>query len=176
MKFAPQRTTISPADILDGAPMQQAHSAVRDLKLVYPDTGLDARTLCMGLVEIDPGHSSPFHCHNCEEVYYVLSGEGVLEIDGKTHPLVKGGASLQRPNLKHRVVNTGTETLRLIVVGGETSGGVIARLGLQKLRAHPDNGVGTGFCHSEDGKRTSFFFKSGKVGADTVILDALEVM
>ncbi len=118
MKFAPQRTTISPADFLDGAPMQQAHKAVRDLKLVYPDTGLDARTLCMGLVEIDAGNSSPFHCHNCEEVYYVLSGEGVLEIDGESHPLVQGGASLQRPNLKHRVVNTGTETLRLIVVGG----------------------------------------------------------
>lgn len=118
MEFAKQRTTISVKDILDGAPMQQADKAVRDLKLVYPDTGLDARTLCMGLVEIDPGHASPMHCHNCEEVYYVLEGTGELEIDGETHPLTAGGASLQRPNLKHRVVNTGDVPLRLIVVGG----------------------------------------------------------
>lgn len=118
MKFSPQKTTIIPEDILDGAPMQQADQAVRDLKLVYPDTGLDARTLCMGLVEIDPGHASPTHRHNCEEVYYVLSGQGALEIEGETHPLVQGGASLQRPNLTHRVVNTGEDTLRLLVIGG----------------------------------------------------------
>ena len=118
MKFAEPRTTITPQDILDGSPMQQADKAVRDLKLVYPDTGLDARTLCMGLVEIDPGHASPMHRHNCEEVYYVLSGRGEVEIDGEKHPLVEGGASLQRPNLAHRVINTGDETLRLLVIGG----------------------------------------------------------
>lgn len=118
MAAVPSRTTITPQDILDGAPMQQSHGNVRDLKLVYPATGLDANTLCMGLVEIDPGHSSPMHKHNCEEVYYVLSGRGVLEIDGEKHPLEAGGASLQRPNLAHRVVNTGDETLRLIVVAG----------------------------------------------------------
>ncbi|MBO6637608.1 MAG: cupin domain-containing protein [Roseitalea sp.] len=118
MKFAPQRTTIAAQDILDGAPMQQEHQAVRDLKLVYPETGLDARTLCMGLVEIDPGHSSPMHRHNCEECYYVLSGEGELEIDGETHPLTEGGASLQRPNLKHKVTNTGDKPLRLLVIAG----------------------------------------------------------
>lgn len=118
MKSVAPRTTITPADVLDGAPMQQNHGNVRDLKLVYPDTGLDAKTMCMGLVEIDPGHASPMHKHNCEEVYYVLSGSGVLEIEGEEHPLVAGGASLQRPNLAHRVVNNGDETLRLIVVGG----------------------------------------------------------
>ncbi len=118
MSARPQRTTIAPDDILDGSPMQQKDRAVRDLKLVYPETGLDARTLCMGLVEIEPGHSSPMHRHNCEECYYVLAGEGELEIDGETFPLVAGGASLQRPNLMHRVTNTGTDTLRLLVVGG----------------------------------------------------------
>ena len=118
MHFAPQRTTITPRDILDGSPMQQKDKAVRDLKLVYPDTGLDARTLCMGLVEIEPGHSSPVHRHYCEECYYVLSGKGELEIDGETHPLVAGGASLQRPNLIHKVTNTGDETLRLLVIAG----------------------------------------------------------
>lgn len=118
MKTVAPRTTITPQDILDGAPMQQANNAVRDLKLVYPDTGLDARTMCMGLVEIDPGHASPMHRHNCEEIYYVLSGNGVLEIEGEEHALVAGGASFQRPNLKHRVVNSGDETLRLLVIGG----------------------------------------------------------
>jgi len=118
MKSTPQRTTITPVDILDGSPMQQKDKAGRDLKLVYTETGLAARTLCMSLVVMEPGPSSPMHRHNCEECYYVLAGTGELEIDGATHPLVAGGASLQRPNLAHRVTNTGSETLRLLVIAG----------------------------------------------------------
>lgn len=65
---------------------------------------------------------------------------------------------------------------KLIVVGGETSGGVIKRLGIHRLRALPDNGIGTGFCESEDSNQTRFFFKSGKTGTETVLLDALAAM
>lgn len=123
MSNATEVVSLSPEQILDGAPMQQEHGAVRDLKLVYPETGLGAQTLCMGLVEIEPGHSSPLHRHNCEEVYYILGGSGVLEIEDaqgtmQPHQLVAGGCSLQRPNRTHRVVNNGTETLRLLVVAG----------------------------------------------------------
>lgn len=117
-KTAGKVVSIGPDEILDGAPMQQEHGGVRDLKLVYPETGLDARTLCMGLVEIDPGQSSPMHRHNCEEVYYVLAGQGELELEGNRYPLVANGCSLQRPNEIHRVHNTGTETLRLLVIAG----------------------------------------------------------
>lgn len=123
MAISKQKTTLRPEQVLDGAPMQQKSGAVRDLKLVYPDTGLDAQTLCMGVVEIDPGHASPLHRHNCEEVYYVLNGEGVLDIEDEdgvmeSLPLVTGGCSLQRPNRKHRVRSVGKEALRLVVVGG----------------------------------------------------------
>ena len=118
-----QRTVLKPEQILDGAPMQQLHVGVRDLKLVYPETGLNAQTLCMGVVEIEPGHASPMHRHNCEEVYYVLSGEGVLDIEDEqgvmeSHALIAGGCSLQRPNRTHRVRSVGGEALRLVVVGG----------------------------------------------------------
>jgi|JI6StandDraft_1071083.scaffolds.fasta_scaffold338631_2 mannose-6-phosphate isomerase-like protein (cupin superfamily) len=118
-----ERTVLKPEQILDGAPMQQLHGGVRDLKLVYPETGLNAQTLCMGVVEIEPGHASPMHRHNCEEVYYVLSGEGLLEIENdegvmESLALVAGGCSLQRPNRTHRVRSVGSEALRLVVVGG----------------------------------------------------------
>ncbi|WP_306120725.1 MULTISPECIES: cupin domain-containing protein [unclassified Roseitalea] len=113
-----KRVTITREEVLDGAPMQQKSGGVRDLKLVYPETGLDAQTLCMGVVEVDPGEHSPMHRHNCEEVYYVISGEGELESEGKRYPLKAGGAAFNRPNTPHRVWNTGTETLQLVVVGG----------------------------------------------------------
>ena len=51
-------------------------AARSDLKLIYPETGFDVMTLCLGVVEIDPGHHTPLHRHRCEEVYYVVSGAG----------------------------------------------------------------------------------------------------
>lgn len=118
-----ERVVLHPNEIQDGAPMQQEDGGVRDLKLVYPETGLGCNSLCMGVVEIDPGLASPFHRHNCDEVYYVLDGEGVLEIEDQDgnmteHKLSIGSCSLQRPNRTHRVRSTGDKPLRLVVVGG----------------------------------------------------------
>ncbi len=112
------RVVIAPAERLDGSAMQQASGAVRDLKLIYPETGFDAMTLCLGVVEIDPGHHSPLHRHRCEEVYYVVRGSGELESDGKRFRLTLGCAVLNRPGVLHRVFNTGNETLQLVVVAG----------------------------------------------------------
>jgi mannose-6-phosphate isomerase-like protein (cupin superfamily) len=113
-----KRVVITPAERLDGSAMQQAGGAVRDLKLIYPETGFDAMTLCLGVVEIDPGHHSPLHRHRCEEVYYVVRGTGELESDGRRYPLAPGCAVLNRPGVVHRVHNTGTQTLQLVVVAG----------------------------------------------------------
>jgi mannose-6-phosphate isomerase-like protein (cupin superfamily) len=112
------RIVIAPAERLDGSAMQQAGGAVRDLKLIYPETGFDAMTLCLGVVEIDPGHHTPLHRHRCEEVYYVVEGSGELESDGRLHPLSPGCAVLNRPGVKHRVFNRGPGILRLVVVAG----------------------------------------------------------
>ncbi|MFN3374022.1 MAG: cupin domain-containing protein, partial [Chloroflexus sp.] len=78
----------------------------------------DAKTLCLGIVEIDPGHHSPLHRHNCEEVYYVIKGSGEIESDGKRYKFSAGCAIFNRPNTIHRVWNTGDETIQLAVVGG----------------------------------------------------------
>ena len=112
------RVVITLAERQDGSAMQQDNRAVRDLKLIYPETGFDARTLCLGVVEIDPGHHSPLHRHRCEEVYYVVRGSGELESNGQRYPLSPGCAVLNRPDVLHRVHNTGSETLQLIVVAG----------------------------------------------------------
>ena len=115
---AGQRVAITPGERRDGSAMQQACGSVRDLKLIYPETGFDAMTLCLGVVEIDPGHHSPLHRHRCEEVYYVVRGAGELESAGRRYPLSPGCAVLNRPNVLHRVHNTGTEPLQLVVVAG----------------------------------------------------------
>jgi quercetin dioxygenase-like cupin family protein len=86
------RIVISRGERLDGSAMQQAGGAVRDLKLIYPETGFDAMTLCLGVVEIDPGHHTPLHRHRREEVYYVVEGSGELEStddSSRSHPVAR---------------------------------------------------------------------------------------
>jgi mannose-6-phosphate isomerase-like protein (cupin superfamily) len=70
----------------------------------------------VGLATILPGKQNPVHYHpNCEEVLYVISGQGLHSCDGRTIPL-KAGMTIRIPaQVKHNLVNTGTETLRTLV-------------------------------------------------------------
>jgi mannose-6-phosphate isomerase-like protein (cupin superfamily) len=70
----------------------------------------------VGLATILPGKHNPVHYHpNCEEVLYVISGQGLQSCDGRTVQL-KAGMTVRIPaNVKHNLVNTGTETLRTLV-------------------------------------------------------------
>jgi len=70
----------------------------------------------VGLATILPGKQNPVHYHpNCEEVLYVISGEGLQSYDGRTVAL-KAGMTIRIPaNVKHNFTNTGTETLRTLV-------------------------------------------------------------
>ena len=70
----------------------------------------------VGLASILPGKRNPLHFHpNCEEVLYVISGQGLQSCDGRTIRL-KAGMTIRIPaKVKHNLVNTGTETLRALV-------------------------------------------------------------
>ncbi|MGF1646712.1 MAG: cupin domain-containing protein [Kineosporiaceae bacterium] len=115
---AGRRVVVRPREFGRGAPMEVGREGVRDLKVIYPETGFDAATLCFGIVEIDPARHSPLHRHRCEEMYYVLQGAGEVEQAGALFPIVAGDAVLNRPDVVHRVHNRGDVTLRLAVVAG----------------------------------------------------------
>ncbi len=70
----------------------------------------------VGLASIFPGKHNPVHYHpNCEEVLHVLSGQGLHSCDGRSIAL-KAGMTIRVPaGVKHNMVNTGTETLRMLV-------------------------------------------------------------
>ncbi len=111
------KVVVKKAEFLHGAPME-ARPGVKDIKVIYPETGMPTKSLCVGIVEIDPGAHSPRHRHNCEEVYYVLTGRGYLQTDEGRHPFEEGDAVLNKENRFHSVYNTGKEKIRLLVVAG----------------------------------------------------------
>jgi hypothetical protein len=49
-----QKVAAKKSELLYGAPME-ARPGVRDIKVIYPETGMPAKTLCVGIVEIEPG-------------------------------------------------------------------------------------------------------------------------
>ena len=74
--------------------------------------------MTLGVTEIGPGQPSPFlpHRHAQAEIYYVLSGEGVVHIDGVEHALHAGSSVFIPGDVPHGARNTGREVLRLLYV------------------------------------------------------------
>ena len=74
--------------------------------------------LTLGVTELGPGQPSPFlpHRHAQAEIYYVISGEGVVEIDGVEHALRAGSSVFIPGDVPHGARNTGRDVLRLLYV------------------------------------------------------------
>ena len=74
--------------------------------------------LTLGVTDVGPGQPSPFHRHRHAqaEIYYVLSGEGVVDIDGAEHVLRAGSSVFIPGNVWHGARNTGPGVLRLLYV------------------------------------------------------------
>ena len=71
----------------------------------------------IGLATILPGKHNPVHYHpNCEEMLFVISGEGVQSYDDDQTITLKAGMTIRIPAKgKHNLANTGKEPLRTLV-------------------------------------------------------------
>jgi quercetin dioxygenase-like cupin family protein len=82
--------------------------------VIGPHTGFDA--LEQTLLECEPGRSVRRATGECEEVLFVLSGEGVLRLEGQVHALEpESGVYLARGE-SYELEPRGTEALRLVAV------------------------------------------------------------
>lgn len=68
--------------------------------------------LNMTHVRIRPGETVPAHTHTDEDqVYYVASGSGFVELDGQRTDVAAGSAVLIPLGTEHLITNTGAEPL-----------------------------------------------------------------
>jgi mannose-6-phosphate isomerase-like protein (cupin superfamily) len=72
--------------------------------------------------ELDPGVSEGNHVHEgddaMEEIYYFISGTGVMSVGVEEVPFRAGDAMLVPPGVDHGFRNTGDEPLRLTIISG----------------------------------------------------------
>jgi len=86
----------------------------RILELLRPERE-GSRALSLARATIPTGRSTYRHRHVlAEEIYYVLSGEGVLELAGRSERIEAGDARLIRPGTEHRVTCMGSEPLVIL--------------------------------------------------------------
>jgi len=68
-------------------------------------------------VYIYPGQPVPLHSHDEEEIFYFLSGQGEIEIDGEIREVGPYDIVYVPPRTMHATRCKGTYPLRLIAVG-----------------------------------------------------------
>jgi mannose-6-phosphate isomerase-like protein (cupin superfamily) len=65
--------------------------------------GHGERTVTLHEVDIQQSARSHYH-KRLTEIYYVLDGEGEIELNGRRHPLHVGDAVLIKPGCRHRAL------------------------------------------------------------------------
>lgn len=85
--------------------------------------GLTTTGINLHVWELPPGSSEGRHTHpsddpadDYEEIYYVLQGRGVLELDGEDVPIDVGDAVLVPVDVDHGLRVVGDEPLRIVLV------------------------------------------------------------
>jgi quercetin dioxygenase-like cupin family protein len=73
-------------------------------------------TLVTGVAEMPEGGFLALHRHDQAETYYVLSGEGVVTLDGVEHPIRPGSNVFIPGGREHGARNTGPGVLRVFYV------------------------------------------------------------
>ena len=74
--------------------------------------------LTVGVADIEPGRPDAHnpHRHTQAEVYTIVSGEGIVHVDGIDHAVATGATVFIPGGVWHFARNTGDTTLRLVYV------------------------------------------------------------
>jgi mannose-6-phosphate isomerase-like protein (cupin superfamily) len=87
-------------------------SEIREL-LAHRNSAI--RNQSLAEARVPPGGATQEHFHKVtEEIYYITHGQGRLRIEEETRDVKVGDAIAIPPGKKHKIWNTGSETLRLL--------------------------------------------------------------
>jgi len=64
---------------------------------------------------LHPGSAIGYHLQKEDEVYYIVSGRGEMQMNGKSFPVKAGDAILTRPGSSHGLKQTGKSDLVVII-------------------------------------------------------------
>jgi len=65
---------------------------------------------------LKPGSSIGYHLQKEDEIYYVISGNGTMQMNGKNFPVKPGDAILTRPGSSHGIAPNKDNDLVILIV------------------------------------------------------------
>ena len=70
----------------------------------------------MRVIELEVGGHSPDHAHPWPHINYMLSGQGVLTVDGREHTVESNSYAFVPAGSRHQFKNTGSDLFRFICI------------------------------------------------------------
>ena len=87
-------------------------SEIREL-LAYRNSDIRNQSLAEARVPVGGATVEHYHARS-EEIYFITAGEGVVRVEGEEMRVIRGDAIAIPPGKRHKLWNTGHETLRLL--------------------------------------------------------------
>ena len=87
----------------------------------YFHTFINKENLAAGILRLAPGEKDTQSTHDSDEIYYIIRGDGFLNIDGKDHSISEGMSYFVAKNLVHKFHGNKKELVVLYFFGGPDS-------------------------------------------------------
>ena len=100
-------STIKPFTASDGSLIKE---------IIHPENDGTAKDVSLALAEVMPGKATRTHKLSFVEIYYILSGTGLMHIDSETEQVRSGQAVYIPANSRQYIENTGSEVLSFLCV------------------------------------------------------------
>jgi len=85
-------------------------------EILHPDKEDLSLRYSLAHAVVKPGDTTWLHRLRTSEVYFILEGEGIMHIDGKSSPVKKGSTVYIPPNASQNITNSGTGDLIFICI------------------------------------------------------------
>ena len=84
----------------------------------YFHTFVNRESLAVGVIFLKPGENDTQTPHDSDEIYYILNGDGFLEINGKSHCIKKGCVYFVAKGASHHFYGNTKNLLVMYFFGG----------------------------------------------------------
>lgn len=84
----------------------------------YFHTFINRENLAVGILRLEPGEEDTQTPHESDEVYYVVKGDGFLNIGGKDHAVSEGMSYFVGKDIEHHFHGNSKELVVLYFFGG----------------------------------------------------------
>ncbi len=94
----------------------QGNEGTKIKQYFHPHNTLNGINYSIAQFTLEPGGKSKLHKLSSSEIYYILEGNAILNVDQDKHQLGKDDSVYVAPNSKQSIENTGSENLRFLCI------------------------------------------------------------